>query len=252
MKVKKSRLKRQLNIVSSHRGSTLIEMVVSFTLLAIFLSTATVIIANVTNLYYHVRGESYARQVGDIITQKIVSEVGSARYSQTNNNYNPCIYEESVLTVGDLDRVAGNSIALYDGTDTRIRMFASYLTAQDYANGADPKDDGVFQIYYYPITDETDSSNNKVGTYWTFDKKIYNGYKITSLHFAAANSALNEQLATQYNIADVHASDYPSNVMAVYMTLKSDKYGEYNICRFVKMYDYPESTDLIVVKAKEN
>ena len=252
MKKLKSRLISKLNISSSHRGSTLIEMVVSFTLLAIFLSTATIIISNVTNLYYHVRGESYARQVGDIITQKITSEVASARYSQTNSNYNPCIYKESELTVGDHDRVAGNSIAFYDGTDTRVRIFASYLTAQDYANGADAKDDGVFQIYYYPITDENDSNNDRVGTYWTFDKKVYNGYKITRLNFAPANSALNESLAAEYNIADVKAADYPSNVMAVYMTLKSEKYGEYNICRFVKMYDYPEKTDLIVVKDKEN
>lgn len=240
-------IKEKLNIKSSRSGSTLIEMVVSFTLLAIFLSTATVIISNVTNLYYHVRGESYARQVGDIVTQKIVSEISGARYSATNNNYNPVIYTESELSVGDGEKVVGNSIAFYDGTDTRVRIFAS-----GYASGKDPNDDGIFQIFYYPIKDETDSTNDRVGTYWGFDKKIYNGYKITRMNFAQANTSLNEQLAAEYNIADVHKEQYPSNVMAVYMTLKSEKYGEYNICRFVKMYDYPEDVDDFIIKASEN
>ena len=216
-------------------------MVVSFTLLAIFVSTAALIISNVTTLYYHVRGESYARQVGDIVTQKISSQIEGSKYSEINADLNCCIFKESELSAQDSkhEKISGNSIAFYDRTDTRIRIFAD-------------EDEGIVKIFYYPIVDETNSANNREGTYWTFDKKVYNGYRITRLDFAPANTALNESLASQYNITDVDKDQYPTNVIVVYMTLKSEKYGEYNICRFVKLYNYPEDSDCIVVKDKEN
>ena len=62
-------------------GTTLIEMVISFALLGLFVACATVVITYVTNLYYHVRGESYARQVGDIVVNKIQSEIAGATYN---------------------------------------------------------------------------------------------------------------------------------------------------------------------------
>ena len=40
---------------NKNKGMTLIEMVVSFALLSLFISAAAVVIFNVTNLYYHVR-----------------------------------------------------------------------------------------------------------------------------------------------------------------------------------------------------
>ncbi len=235
------RFLRLLKPNSSYKGSTLIEMVVSFTLLAIFVSTAALIISNVTTLYYHVRGESYARQVGDIVTQKISSQIEGSKYSEINADLNCCIFKESELSAQDSkhEKISGNSIAFYDRTDTRIRIFAD-------------EDEGIVKIYYYPIVDETNSANNRKGTYWTFDKKVYNGYKITRLDFAAANSTLNETLASQYKISDVDKNQYPSNIMVVYMTLKSEKYGEYNICRFIELYNYPEDVDSIAEKASEN
>ena len=234
------RLLRLLKPNKTDRGSTLIEMVVSFALLAVFVSTATLIISNVTTLYYRVRGESYARQVGDIVTQKISSQLEGAKYNALNAAMNPCIYSEDKFSFGKKEKISGNSIAFYDRTNTRVRIFAD-------------EDEGIVKIYYYPITDENTPSNDREATYWTFDKKMYNGYEITRLDFAMANdAATNSTLSDLYSVEKMNASQYPSNVMAIYMTLKSEKYGTYNICRYVYMYDFPTDGDFINKAAKED
>ena len=222
-------LKRQLH--KKNKGSTLIEMVVSFALLAIFVSTSVVIISNVTNLYYHVRGESYARQIGDIVVNKISSEVSQAMYNKKNSASNPTIYSEDYLNGDTSEKINGNSIELYDRTNTRIRIYSS---------------DGILKIYYYPITDETVSTgeNDLESVYWTFDKNIYNGYEIEDLQFAPANSSMNESLANAYEVPDTDITEYNSNVIAVYMKIKSDKYGTFNVCRYVRLYNQPEGKDI--------
>ena len=82
--MKESLFKRKPN--KENKGTTLVEMIVSFTLLAIFVSASVIVIANVTTLYYRVRGENYARQIGDIVTNKIASEVSGAEYSTRNTS----------------------------------------------------------------------------------------------------------------------------------------------------------------------
>ncbi|MBO4311345.1 MAG: hypothetical protein J5856_09820 [Lachnospiraceae bacterium] len=213
-----------------NRGTTLVEMVVSFTLLAIFVSASVVIISNVTTLYYRVRGESYARQVGDVVATKIASEISNSKYSDKDSSSNPLIVGETTFSE-DSSLIAGNSLMLYNITDTKIRIFAS-------------KDEGILKIYYYPVTIEGDTdAQTKINpaSYWTFDKSIYNGYEIEELCFVQADKPENETAAARFGAGDTSCSDYPANVIAVYMTLKSDRYGRFNICRYVKLYSAPDS-----------
>ena len=219
---------KKLNKAKS-KGTTLIEMIVSFTLLSIFVSASVIIISNVTTLYYHVRGENYARQVGDIVSNKIASEICGAEYSSKNTASNLYIKSEddfktefSEIT-DDLD---GNTVTLYDRTDTKVSIYAS---------------DGIVKIYYHEINDEVNPDNSRDSVFWTFDKNMYNGYEITDLEFVQANKAENQTVAQNFGIEGVNPTDYPSNVMAVYMTLKSERYGQFNICRYVKVYSAPES-----------
>lgn len=200
----------------NNKGMTLVEMIVSFALLSIFVVMSTIIISNVVALYYRVRGESYARQVGDIVMKKITSEIAGAEYS-SGGSVNPVISNE------DVD---GNALIIVDSTDTKIKMYA---------------EDGILKIYYYRIDDQNNDENDRNPVIWNFDKKMYNGYYIESLDFAWAASDENLELASpeRYNISNV-SKDYPANVMAVYMRLKSGKYGTFNICRYVKIYNMPE------------
>ena len=72
--------------LTGNAGTTLVEMIVCFALLAIFVTAAASIIASTTNLYYQVKGETYSGQVSDILTEKIASTVEGAKcgndYSQ--------------------------------------------------------------------------------------------------------------------------------------------------------------------------
>ncbi|MCR4609753.1 MAG: prepilin-type N-terminal cleavage/methylation domain-containing protein [Eubacterium sp.] len=205
-----------------NRGMTLVEMIVSFALLSIFVVASTIIISSVISLYYRVRGESYSRQVGDIVTNKISSEISGALYSSENDDANI-----RLCTVDDQGNpVSGNAVDLYDRTDTHIRMFAQ---------------DGILKIYYYSIDDQMQPENNRTSVYWTFDKKVYNGFEIEKLDFAQANTQKNVDLAEEYGVSGVSKDDYPSNIIAVYMKLKSGKYGSFTIYRYIRVYEAPEN-----------
>lgn len=222
------RFSRKLNRhTADNKGMTLVEMIVSFMLLSIFVVLSTIIISNVVALYYRVRGESYARQVGDIVMKKITSEVSGAEYFG-DSSLDPVIYCRS-LDGSD----KAYDLVLVDNTDTRIRIYSA---------------DNMLKIYYYPINDDNQPANSRSAVEWTFDKKMYNGYSLVSMDFAQANSDLNETLAEKYNIKGVDKTGYPSNVVAVYMKLKSGKYGTFTICRYVKMYNIPETGYNIEIK----
>lgn len=193
--------KRKIN-TNKNKGMTLVEMIVCFALLSIFVTVSTLVISNVITLYYRVRGESYARQVGDIVAKKITSELSGAKY-EGDGSIDPVIDDKTQNN----ETVDGNVITVVDNTGTKLSMYA---------------EDGILKIYYYSIIDENDSDNNREPVIWTFDKKMYNGYKIDSLVFEKASA------------------DYPANVMVVKMKLSSGKYGKFDITRYVKMYNVPE------------
>ena len=210
--------KRKLN-TNKNKGMTLVEMIVCFALLSIFVTVSTLVISNVITLYYRVRGESYARQVGDIVAKKITSELSGAEYAN-DSSIDPIIEKKNPND----ETVDGNVITVVDSTDTKISMYA---------------EDGILKIYYHKITDENDSDNNREPVIWTFDKKMYNGYQIDSLDFAQACSSKNTALSTKYDVTA--STDYPTNVIVVYMKLSSPKYGKFTIVRYVKMYNAPET-----------
>ena len=210
--------KRKLN-TKNNKGMTLVEMIVCFALLSIFVTVSTLVISNVITLYYRVRGESYARQVGDIVAKKITSELSGAEYAN-DSSVDPTI---DAKTPND-KTVDGNVITVVDSTDTKISMYA---------------EDGILKVYYHEIQDENDSRNNRSSVIWTFDKKMYNGYRIDSLDFAQACSSKNTSLATKYDVTA--STDYPTDVIVVYMKLSSPKYGKFTIVRYVKMYNAPET-----------
>lgn len=202
-------------------GMTLIEMVVSFMLLSLFVSAAAVVIFNITNLYYHVRGENYARQVADIVVNKISSEITGAVYNDGFDAYNPHFCATDMKG----NAISGNALELCDRTNTKVRMYAQ---------------NGILKVYYHEIVDETNPSNDRKAVEWNYDKTVYNGYSIESIQFAQA-SKLSSTQKEEFGISDVSPSDYADNVIVVYIRMVSGKYGPFTICRFVRMYNAPEN-----------
>ena len=195
---------------SRNLGMTMVEMIVSFALLSILVTASTVIISNVTTLYYRVRGENYARQVSNILMTKITSEIAGAKYSKRNLSSNPKISADS------------QSIELYDRTNTKVVIKAS---------------DGILDVQYPAIVDTIDAENSRVGVEWEYDKRIYNGFEIEELKFSQPSKGKNAEIAADYGLTNVNSSDYPDNVVAVYMKLKSPKYGEFSVYKYVRIYE---------------
>lgn len=198
---------------------TLIEMVVSFALLSLFVSAAAVVIFNITNLYYHVRGENYARQIADIMVNKVSSEIAGAAYMDgfdMNKFYSTDVAGNAI---------SGNALELCDRTNTKVRMYAQ---------------DGILKVYYHSIEDELDHNNDRNAVFWNYDKTVYNGYRIEEMEFAQASKLTDSQKET-FGITDTDPSDYDDNVIVVYIRMVSGKYGPFTICRFIRMYNAPES-----------
>ena len=205
-----------------NKGMTLVEMVVSFALLGILVAASTVIISNVTMLYYRVRGENYARQISNIVITKVTSEIAGAKIDNKNTAANPKILK----SVDGVDDISGNAVRLFDRTDTEVVIYVK---------------DGVLVIIYPKIRDEENPDNNRVSTDWKYDKSIYNGFSIKELYIVQAATADNEEIAARYGVTGVVQNNYPDNIVAVYMTLDSPKYGEFKVYRYIKIYEAPET-----------
>ena len=205
-----------------NKGMTLVEMVVSFALLGILVAASTVIISNVTMLYYRVRGENYARQISNIVITKVTSEIAGAKIDNKNTAANPKILKN----VDGVEDISGNAIRLFDRTDTEVIIYVK---------------DGVLVLNYPKIKDEENPNNNRVSTDWKYDKSIYNGFSIKELYIVQAATADNEEIAARYGLKGVVQGNYPDNIVAIYMTLESPKYGEFKVYRYVKIYEASES-----------
>ena len=202
------------------RGTTLVEMIVCFALLAIFISAATVIIVAMTSLYYEVKGELYAKQVSDIVIEKISSEIDGAIYIDGDTSNNPRIDD-------DINNNKGTSISLVDKTDTSVMLSV---------------EDERLVIEYMDIVDSEDSSNDRNATTWKFDENVYNGFAVSDFELIRGDGLESEESKIRDYGIDGSLDDYDDNIILVLITLDSPKYGEYKSYRFVKMYNVPTST----------
>ena len=220
-----------------HRGTTLVELIVCFALMGIFMSAAAVVISNITNIYYDVKGETYARQVSDIILKRIAGEIEGANISLDNPDSYPVIYR-SAKDVSN-DNRSGEKIELYDRTNTLVQIYG---------------EDGLLKIRYLPINPDMDPSDPDYATkhfdetIWTYDEKMYLGFTVKEIRFVPAQQndvdsmRQNEQgqyyQATFDEMAGNEVShEYPVNVIGVYLTLHSPKYGDFYTYRYMRMYN---------------
>lgn len=64
--------------VGAKKGATMAELLVTFALLAIFLTSAAAIMTPATVVYQKIKHQSYARNVSDILMEKICGELAGA------------------------------------------------------------------------------------------------------------------------------------------------------------------------------
>ena len=200
----------------NNHGTTLIEMVVCFALLGIFMACAAALISSITQIYYSIKGEMGSREVSDIVMDRIVSEIDGAKY-----------FGSSEAHADDNPTISADEITLCDKTDTRVSL---------------SMDDGKLIVHYFEkvVDGSIGSPNSRYATDWSFDDSFYKGFYLTNLSFYRGGGTTPSNL-NEYGLADVNLSQYPTNVVLVLMEMKNDRYsGVYRYYRFITMYNVPD------------
>ena len=216
----KKKLINRLNVkLKDNHGTTFVEMIVCFALLAIFMVCAATIISSITMMYYNIKGEIYSRQVSDIVLEKISSEIDGAQYSDNNISEAPDIENH-------------NKITLYDKTDTKVSLY----------NGSGEDSDKGLIIDYHEIKYVENGVENpnlsRDNSKWFFEKSLYNGFELKDLKFYSGGDSISSEDSSKYGVSDI--SGYKENVILVLIELEHDKYGKYTFHRFIKMYNVPD------------
>ena len=216
------KLRTKNNLINNH-GSTLIEMIVSFALLAIFLVSAATVIASVTTMYYEVKGENYSKQVSDIVLNKIEAEIDGSVFVAGEDETNLRIQKADDSEMGKTDTGEninkGASVLLTDKTGTKVKIYR------------DPTDKDVV-IHYFPIGTQKETD-------WRFDQSVYNHFTVEELTFMKASEVSSYSELSNYGIDSV--PDYGPDVIAVFLKIHSGRYGDYYAYRFVNMCNYSET-----------
>lgn len=130
------------------RGATLVELIVTFSLLAIFMASAIAIITPSINIFQNMKYMSYAQSVGEILMEKVTGSICSAT--------------KNVVIASDK-----GSIQLEDGQSSPI-----YISKNS---------DGRLVIHYREIKFEGEQTWEAVD--WKYDDKAYQSFRIDKLEF---------------------------------------------------------------------
>lgn len=212
----------------SNAGFTLVELMATFALLAIFMVAATNIIFKTMSIYYQARGTSYGMQVTEIIASKITGLVEGAqntgRLENTDDYTNVSMMSDdaSVLIVKADGTNENDSLELVDATGSRISIRTVKKNDKNYLS-----------IHYYPVTEGEKRYSSADNRYyydgqlykavdWEFDTKTYMDYSIKSLVFEKPD-------------------DLQGNVIRMKLTVVSDKYGEYSCTKYIECYNFEEA-----------
>ena len=177
-------MKQERLDLKSNKGMTLVEMLISFMLLGIFIVAASQIISSTTMIYCGVRDGARGAEVSEIVLSKAGGMLVGAQ--KGSDDMIPAIDSDTTKT-------SGTSISFYDRTGTHVKIGVN--------------DDGYLNIYYYPIPGRYKERN------WTFDKDVYMGYTITDFLIEKVDMGpLSTELVYKISMT-LHASngiDYPA------------------------------------------
>lgn len=222
MKHKDSSRKQNINrILHQRSGVTLVELVVTFALLTIFLTSTCLVMADGIKVYHKLRALSEAGQVSDTLMDKICTMVEGAKATSPVEMRG----DGSILSFTEK---TGSSVCI---TTTRHwKEIGDTDTESSNYRHPDKYDgtDNLVVIYYYAVFDQDTSDAVRKNKYqavdWMFDEAVYMDYTVKSLTF---------------QWADEDGGEYPENVVQVQLVIESPRYGEYTAARYVRCYNLP-------------
>lgn len=198
-----------------NQGLTLVEMIVTFMLIGLFMIAASKVIANTVSVYYEAKGTANGMQVSAIIASKIRGEIEGARNETittevknedgtTSEVTQPYVMRLSTdTTLGGQNETSGyNKIEFTDAQGSHV-----YIGVNE---------NGYLVMHYYPVVV---ASGEVKSTNWVFDQKAYMGYSIKELKFTQPGE------------------NYADNIIYMSLTLHSSRYGDFTYTEYIQCYN---------------
>ena len=198
-----------------NQGLTLVEMIVTFMLIGLFMIAASKVIANTVSVYYEAKGTANGMQVSAIIASKIRGEIEGARNAMittevknedgtTSEVTQPYVMRLSTdTTLGGQNETSGcNKIEFTDAQGSHV-----YIGVNE---------NGYLVVHYYPVVV---ASGEVKSTNWVFDQKAYMGYSIKELKFTQPGG------------------NYADNIIYMSLTLHSSRYGDFTYTEYIQCYN---------------
>lgn len=196
--------------MNNKKGYTLIEIIVTFMLISIFLLAATVVTTSCMKVYIKVKSISTGQTAADSIAEKINGELSAAQKSATSQEP-----ESYCVTIDPVYESGSNSVTFVN--DKGIKVTAGLLKDVAGDSTIATERGELLALHYY----------DKKGTDWYYGESTYHGFELTSLLF----SRFSEE----------------SNVIRVDIVLRNPKTGyEFTTYKLVECYNL-EKDDIIVV-----
>ncbi len=199
---------------TDNAGLTMVEMIVTFALLGLFMLATCRIIAYTVNIYFAAKGIDDSLVVADLIADKTEGLVGTMTDS-SNLDYDIINNADTGMTDDDtLPYTRDGKLYFVNDTNCPVCIW---------------EEDGQLQITYYNKITSTDAGIEKVEykkVPWSFDPKAYMGYRIKEDTFKL----------------DQAGSDYPDNVYKLEFTITSPRFGDYPTTRYIKCFNKSEGT----------
>lgn len=199
---------------NQNAGFTLVELIVTFALLGVFMVAASYVITAALGVYYHVKATDYAQTVSDTLLDKVTGEIAGAQVG-SSDRYTMIISADN------------REVSLYNRYGSPIVITAPLTESDKYAD-APEVNPGELVIHYRTLYSNVGATTHEA-TNWVFDKNVYADYLISKLTF------------TQYQTD----AGLGTNVIAVDMEITNQKNGfVYEQNRYVECYNFEDATDV--------
>lgn len=178
----------------NNSGMTLVEMIVTFALMGLFMVAATRLISYTASIYYNIRGVTYGMEVSNVISSKVVGQLEGAK----------AIYNPSVSATNP----SFDSVYFVDATGSKVTIGVK---------------DEYINIHYDEVTE---GAVNYEAVDWKFDAKAYMGYTIKQLHFEKPGDLYPDNVVRMRLI--IHSSKYGDFSTSYYIKCVNCERVEYN------------------------
>ena len=232
MRINREGRKVRKHLLKNRQGVTLVELIVAFALLCLFLTALSQVIFSCMKFYYQIKGVTYGCQVSDTLLEKITGEIGGAQVSIAQGGAS----QDKTLKIYE----SGQVIELYDRTGSHICITTTGAKGKIRDDSGDNLSGNQYQdtedqllLYYYAV--QSSAPGSALGTVtryeavdWSFDQAAYMGYYIEELKFSQA---------------DPSGAEYPPNIIRVDLTINHDRYGSYKAVSYIECYNFSEPSD---------